>query len=449
MHRPQQALIHMQAVTHLEGWLTKSHAGQAFRGDSRRRYFVSSGFHCFYYTDDTKKAAKGHFDWRNVVEISPVSESIAPDAIKLCIAEKSSRGASMTKSLVTYSIAKTMVISFSEDAGAKQKWLTAWCSAVCPQYVDEPLQQYISAPLSARFNMTFGSTRGVGSKRSLLRKATPTAPLTPRDREAGSSGAISSSDAEGQLASDAGRVTEPDTPRAQHSRLIAYEATVPDGAVAGDKLRMSLPGYREVQVCIPPGAVPGSILTFELPEVDGAALGETAATESAAVRVQAHMRGSLQRKRTRSLAVAAGTAQEATLEPITSPGLSASRIYSNLFAHHLSQTLPLCVCLLPPLFLPPTSSPSASAPPAYSRTRSAGGIHAAGRPTGPHTVPATRAYPRNVSPCVHTDCLESCQPLRAAASPSSRRTARRAAPAGRPIAHLRTHAFQSARALCP
>ena len=86
--------------TIIEGWLRKSHAGKEYNQDSRRRYFASTGFHIFYYSDESKGKTKGHFDLRNVVEIAPVAESVAPNAIRLCIAESKGAVSKVTKSMI-------------------------------------------------------------------------------------------------------------------------------------------------------------------------------------------------------------------------------------------------------------------------------------------------------------------------------------------------------------
>ena len=72
-----------------------------------------------YYRSEKSREACGHFDLRNVIEMAPVPEEVAPDAISLLIAEKSAD-----------KVRKRLVCSFVPDPPSKKMWLAAWCSAV-------------------------------------------------------------------------------------------------------------------------------------------------------------------------------------------------------------------------------------------------------------------------------------------------------------------------------
>jgi len=78
---------------------------------------------------------------------------------------------------------------------------------------------------------------------------------------------------------------------------VAYEVTVPPNARVGDQLKMTLPSGVQALITVPEGAVPGAILTFELPAAAVGAAAESAAAEGgmseekAAVAIQARVRG--------------------------------------------------------------------------------------------------------------------------------------------------------------
>ena len=269
--------------------------------------------------DAAKKAVRGHFDLRNIVEIAPVDS--VPNAVRLRIAERS-----------VAAVKKSMVISFELDPSRRGEWLTAWCSAISQQYVSPELSQHILLPLVTEYNMKHAMQSGVGSRRSLLKSSAPqTPPLTPRDDVVASaappsappaatppaplpapqaacpaalplSSASSSSTSSLDTASlDTASLDTAslDTPRetaqsrfsAPPPELVSYEVTVPPEAVAGDKLKMVLPQGQEVQITIPHGATSGAILTFELPVPRG-----EAGAEKAAVLIQARIRGAQARK---------------------------------------------------------------------------------------------------------------------------------------------------------
>ena len=95
-------------MTCLSGLLRKSHASRSFESSNRLRFFVSTGFNVAYYKSEraarSSATNKGHFDLRNVVELVPVAEDEAPNAVKLLIAEGSSEH-----------VTKRMIISFSPE----------------------------------------------------------------------------------------------------------------------------------------------------------------------------------------------------------------------------------------------------------------------------------------------------------------------------------------------
>ena len=286
------------------GWLRKNHVGNAFGSDARTRFFTSEGFHVKYYADDRRKTIKGYFDLRNVVSIAPTPPAEAPDAVTLQIAEGSATR-----------IKKTLVVSFSDDPAARERWLLAWCSAINDQtLVDAALHSYITPSTAERFNAIFAAQRGIGSTRSLFSKQLAGAGLlSPR---------LSVSAAE--LADE----STLDTPRnsAPASPQQSYEVTVPEGAREGDQLKMTLPTGISTILTVPDGAVPGSTLTFELPPEATAGSRIEAANRAAevegkaAVHIQAHVRGRSDRKQSATLmadAPATGAVTGAPADPIS------------------------------------------------------------------------------------------------------------------------------------
>ena len=286
------------------GWLRKNHVGNAFGSNARTRFFTSEGFHVKYFADDRRKTIKGYFDLRNVVSIAPTPPAEAPDAVTLQIAEGSATR-----------IKKKLVVSFSVDPAARVRWLLAWCSAINDQtLVDAALHSYITPSTAERFNATFAAQRGIGSTRSLFSKQLAGAGLlSPR---------LSVSAAE--LAEE----STLDTPRnsAPASPQQSYEVTVPEGAREGDQLKMTLPTGISTILTVPDGAVPGSTLTFELPPEATAGSRIEAANRAAevegkaAVHIQAHVRGRLDRMHSATLkadAPAAGAVTGAPADPIS------------------------------------------------------------------------------------------------------------------------------------
>ena len=279
------------------GWLRKNHVGNAFGSNARTRFFTSEGFHVKYYADDRRKTIKGYFDLRNVVSIAPTPPAEAPDAVTLQIAEGSATR-----------IKKTLVVSFSDDPAARERWLLAWCSAINDQtLVDAALHSYITPSTAERFNATFAAQRGIGSTRSLFSKQLAGAGLlSPR---------LSVSAAE--LAEE----STLDTPRnsAPASPQQSYEVTVPEGAREGDQLKMTLPTGISTILTVPDGAVPGSTLTFELPPEATAGSRIEAANRAAevegkaAVHIQAHVRGRLDRMHSATLKADAPAAGAVTV----------------------------------------------------------------------------------------------------------------------------------------
>ena len=279
------------------GWLRKNHVGNAFGSNARTRFFTSEGFHVKYFADDRRKTIKGYFDLRNVVSIAPTPPAEAPDAVTLQIAEGSATR-----------IKKKLVVSFSVDPAARVRWLLAWCSAINDQtLVDAALHSYITPSTAERFNATFAAQRGIGSTRSLFSKQlTGAGLLSPR---------LSVPAAE--LADE----STLDTPRhsAPASPQQSYEVTVPEGAREGDQLKMTLPTGISTILTVPDGAVPGSTLTFELPPEATAESRIEAANRAAevegkaAVHIQAHVRGRLDRMHSATLKADAPAAGAVTV----------------------------------------------------------------------------------------------------------------------------------------
>ena len=249
--------------TIIQGWLRKSHAGEAFKDARKRRYFVSHGFHVFYYASPDNAHVHGHFDLRNVVEISPTepNDGAPRDSIRISVAEGYIR--------------KRIIIAFSTDRAdtTRATWLRTWCSAIEHKWVHRDFDQYFDAALAARFDRAFGDTPAISCKRRTGEGYVKNTPrlaaeiLSPR-RGAGE---------QSEASSGASRLTSPDSSHrsapSQRSGssgglLQAYEVLVPKNAAPGDMLKMALPPPREaqvIQITIPPNAKPGSLLTFELP----------------------------------------------------------------------------------------------------------------------------------------------------------------------------------------
>lgn len=293
--------------TAVTGFLRKS------SGDKkgfRKRFFALKGFHIYYYADDPSHGGtvRGHFDLRNVVQISEVDHGIAPNAVQLCIAEgEASR------------VKKTIILSFDTEPMKRDVWLDAMCSAISSAFVDPGLRHHHVLPLASEFNFRFGQQRGVGSRRSLLSLSAPvTTPLTPRD-------------------------AAPQSNPSPSTAPLAYEIVVPEGAAPGDKLKMKLPSGGEVLVTIPADAMPLSILTFVMPNAIGddkaAGIIQTRArgylvrrhitsTEhegsddvDAAVLIQAAVRGKLARRRMSAAAAAPMQDGPASDDTLASPGM--------------------------------------------------------------------------------------------------------------------------------
>ena len=214
-------------LTTLAGYLRKSHASRPFAEDNRLRFFVSVGFNVSYFTTPSRRKLCGHFDLRNVVEIAPVAEDVAPDAIAILIAEGSSTN-----------VEKNMIISFANEPQSKSRWLAAWTSAISAECVHPSLLPYGSEELALDFDDSFSRQRAVSSRRNLLSaRARGTQALTPRSTHHERSGSL----------------------------MVSYDVTVPPGGMPGDVLRMALADGQIVQVVIPAGAQPGSVLDFDLP----------------------------------------------------------------------------------------------------------------------------------------------------------------------------------------
>ena len=214
--------------TYVSGFLRKSKGNKPFDESNRLRYVVSNGFNVSYYKSETSKECLGHFDLRNVVMLEPVPDSIAPNAVSLHIAEGSSER-----------VKKKLIFSFADEPSSKASWLAAWCSAVVPTCIDPSLITYGSDELAREFDEDYARQRAVAAKRNLLKKKAPTTqPLSPRH-----------------------------SPAAKYHRqqYVSYDVTVPEGAVAGDTLRMLLGEQQEVQIVVPEGAHAGAVLEFELP----------------------------------------------------------------------------------------------------------------------------------------------------------------------------------------
>jgi len=275
-------------VTCLSGYLRKSHGSRPYKEENRLRFFVSVGFNVRYYPSERSTKLCGHFDLRNVIEIRPVPEEEAPDAVVLVIAEGSKTKAK-----------KRLVCSFAYDPPSRAKWLAAWCSAIALKYIDRSLLRYGSEALASEFDETFARQRTISIRKNRLSPHAPrTAPLTPRDASpprdpwmpvGASAASLRVSTAPRERISR--RISTPgslDTPKGHARRgsaiwgadehhshrhhhhpapelYLTYDVTVPPAAVAGDVLRMNLGNGQEVQIVVPPGATPGDVLDFQLP----------------------------------------------------------------------------------------------------------------------------------------------------------------------------------------
>ena len=126
-----------------EGWLRKNHKNSAWTATgTKRRWFVTNGFHVFYYEDNMKSTVRGHFDLRNVVTIRPCADPAAPEAVDIMVAEGAIHNVPK----------KNLIISFFGDVSEKSKWLALWCSAIAPQFVDAKLKDHADPVITAALN---------------------------------------------------------------------------------------------------------------------------------------------------------------------------------------------------------------------------------------------------------------------------------------------------------
>ena len=87
----------------LSGYLTKNHAGRALDAGSRRRYFVSEGYHVQYFETEKRKTRHGRFDLRNVTAVRGGASStpIPHEAERVRSAPSSRRSSSTSASTAT------------------------------------------------------------------------------------------------------------------------------------------------------------------------------------------------------------------------------------------------------------------------------------------------------------------------------------------------------------
>ncbi|KAL1495680.1 hypothetical protein AB1Y20_016544 [Prymnesium parvum] len=278
-------------LTAKEGWLRKNHKSGTWAAANARRWFVSDGFHVFYYEDNTKSSVRGHFDLRNVTSIRPSADAAAPSAIDLEVAQQS-----------TERRAKRLIISFVTAPDDMASWLRLWCSAVHPRYVDEKLKPSADPALHAHFNTAHAEQPAPSAKLNRFsRKWSQTRVLTPR---------ASSKDLTDQL--DTPRETPraapppsaappppaaapPPPSAAAADEDVTFEVTVPEGVKPGDKLQATTPAGVKVKLVVPENAEPGMSLTFTLPK--GGEKPPPPPTDQAAIAIQSRMRGMKARKK--------------------------------------------------------------------------------------------------------------------------------------------------------
>ena len=68
-----------------KGYATKNHKGGKLSATGHDRFFLSHGFHVFYFEDESMSNRKGHFDLRKVTAIEPY---LSQDELSLQIKSK-------------------------------------------------------------------------------------------------------------------------------------------------------------------------------------------------------------------------------------------------------------------------------------------------------------------------------------------------------------------------
>ena len=145
----------------LSGYLTKNHAGRALDAGSRRRYFVSEGYHVQYFETEKRKTRHGRFDLRNVTAVRGGASStpIPHEA-------KGQLGAELTTLELDISVngdgktQKTLIVSFDGvDAAEAAAWRRCWCSAVDPAALEPStlLKALRDPALAAKFDADHAS----------------------------------------------------------------------------------------------------------------------------------------------------------------------------------------------------------------------------------------------------------------------------------------------------
>ena len=145
----------------LSGYLTKNHAGRALDAGSRRRYFVSEGYHVQYFETEKRKTRHGRFDLRNVTAVrGGASSTPIPHE------QKGTLGAELTTLELDISVngdgktQKTLIVSFDGvDAAEAAAWRRCWCSAVDPAALEPStlLKALRDPALAAKFDADHAS----------------------------------------------------------------------------------------------------------------------------------------------------------------------------------------------------------------------------------------------------------------------------------------------------
>lgn len=273
----------------LHGFLIKNHAGKPFSKHQESRFFVAEGFTVYYYVDESRKAVKGHFDLRNVLELEEATEMDHPGL--------GAMGGLVLHIWVDEAHQKKLILSFKmtmEDD--KARWLHHCCSAVAHNLVAESLRPFADPEMRAALDDIYGASLAVAPVLNRLSKRpSMTKVLTPRSSS--SEGAANQASAQAE-AMASGTVELLDTPRgasstfypkhsasevaptppavSSHTAAVAdssgggvltFEMRVPRVGMPGARLRIVTPAGLTLYTIVPKHANAGSILFVDVPSV--------------------------------------------------------------------------------------------------------------------------------------------------------------------------------------
>ena len=157
------ALIKQEAQQTLSAWAEKNHHGKMWKAGSRRRWFVMTGFHVHYYTDEQTAGRCGTFDLRNVRVLHDSIDTSAPaGAIDIVLSEKKGGGSNKVVTMVLI-------------AGDKGPWLRHMCSAASDDALPPAMRCFRSVELATALDNRFATQKTASSTYGAAQ-----APRTPR-----------------------------------------------------------------------------------------------------------------------------------------------------------------------------------------------------------------------------------------------------------------------------